>query len=123
MSYSETYEIKITKEMLNYYDFLHGGEGYKIMDATAGYVSKHHVGGETVTVACNDVVYKNSAYLGEHIISTGKVLKIGNTSITVEVTNLVKERNVISSRGIFTMVSVDENFRPKKIEKDKLIYN
>lgn len=120
MAYSETYEIEITKDMLNYYDFLHGGEGFKIMDQTAGYVSKHHINGETVTVACKEVVFKNSAYLGEHITSTGTVLKIGNSSITVEVKNIIKERDVLSSTGIFTMVSVDDNFRPRKIDKDKL---
>ncbi len=120
MTYSETYEKEITKEMLNYYDFLHGGEGYKIMDATAGYVSKHYIDGETVTVAVNDIVYKNSAYLGEHIVSTGTVERVGNTSITIRVENIIKERNLISSQGAFTMVSVDENFRPKPIDKNNL---
>ncbi|WP_300410592.1 hotdog domain-containing protein [Lagierella sp.] len=120
MSYSETYIKEITKEMLNYYDFLHGGEGYKIMDATAGYVSKHYIDGETVTVACNDIVYKNSAYLGEHIVSTGRVERVGNTSITIGVENIIQERNILSSKGTFVMVSVDENFRPKPIDKKKL---
>lgn len=120
MTYREVYEIEVTKDMLNYYDFLHGGEGFKIMDQTAGYVSKHYIDGETVTVACKEVVFKNSAYHGEHIVSTGTVLKIGNSSITVEVTNVIKESNVVASTGVFTMVSVDENFRPKKIDRDKL---
>lgn len=118
MENNKIFENKITEEMLNYHGFLHGGESFKLMDSTAGYISRDFVNGRTVTKAADEVIYYKSAYLNETIVSTGKIINIGNTSMKVYVENRIKERdNVISSSGYFTMVYVDEDFKPKKIEK------
>lgn len=118
MESNKKFENKITEDMLNYYGLLHGGESFKLMDSTAGYISRDFVNGRTVTKAADEVIYYKSAYLNETIVSTGKIINIGNTSMKVYVENRIKERdNVISSSGYFTMVYVDEDFKPKKIEK------
>ncbi|WP_164995902.1 hotdog domain-containing protein [Miniphocaeibacter massiliensis] len=112
----DVFERKVTKEMLNYYDLLHGGEAFKMMDATAGEISRNFVKGRTLTKAANNIEYNFSVYLGETIISSAEIKKVGNTSLNVYVELKVKERdNEVSSSGEFIMVSVDENFNPKPI--------
>lgn len=116
------FEKKISENMLNYYDLLHGGEAFKIMDSTAGYISREFVKGKTVTKAAKEVVYHNSSYLGETIISQGEIIKVGRTSMEVYVENRIRERdNILITSGTFVMVSVDNNFKPKEIRKTSKI--
>lgn len=118
MEKNEIFENKITEDMLNYHGFLHGGEAFKLMDSTAGYISCNFVKGKTVTKAADEVVYHKSAYLNETIVSSGEIISIGNTSMKIYIENRIKEKdNILSSSGYFTMVYVDENFKPKKIER------
>ncbi len=111
-----SYETIVTSNMLNYYSFLHGGEAFKIMDSTAGFISRDYTKGKTVTKAVTDLIYHNSVYVDETIITTGEIIEVGKTSIKIYIENKVKERNLIlASSGYFIMVSVDENFKPKII--------
>ena len=87
------------------------------------------VSGRLATVAVNSFIFKEPIYVGDLVSFFAKVIKIGKTSVTVEVEVYsqrrlaapVSESNnyeaVKVTEATLTYVAIDKNGRPRKIEK------
>lgn len=101
---------------------VHGGEIMKIMDTAAGAAAQKHCHTNVVTARVDELRFKKPILVGELITCTAQVIYVGNTSmevfVTVESENLMKTDGVqIALTAFFTMVSLDENGRPKAVPK------
>lgn len=79
--------------------------------------------GRVSTVAVTNFLFKKPVFTGDLVSFYAKVVKVGNTSITVEV-EVFARRGRISDEVIkvteatLVYVSIDEDGKPKPISKD-----
>ena len=77
--------------------------------------------GPVVTVAVNSFVFKEPVFVGDIVSFYARVLKIGRTSITIDVEvyaqrKLGTDREVVKvTEAQLTYVAVDENRRPRAV--------
>jgi acyl-CoA thioesterase YciA len=99
-----------------------GGWIMSQVDLAASIVAYQETKGRVVTVAVNSFAFKHPVFVGDLISCYAKVLKIGNTSMTIEVDVYAQRSreadNVIKvTEAVLTFVAVDENRRPRTIVK------
>jgi acyl-CoA thioesterase YciA len=77
--------------------------------------------GRSVTVAVDGMVFHKPVYVGDVVSVYSNLIKIGHTSISVHVEAWVMRRNEDSllhvTDGNFTYVAIDDNNRPRQIQK------
>ena len=77
--------------------------------------------GRSVTVAVDGMVFHKPVYVGDVVSVYSDLIKIGHTSISVHVEAWVMRRNEDSllhvTDGNFTYVAIDDNNRPRQIQK------
>lgn len=93
----------------NHHGTLFGGVGLAHMDKVAFIAASRHAFVDFVTASCERIDFIASAHLGEIIDLTGRVIRVGQRSLSVEV-ELVAEALLsgerrICSRGVFNMVT------------------
>ena len=77
--------------------------------------------GPVVTVAVNSFVFKEPVFVGDIVSFYARVLKVGRTSVTVDVEvyaqrKLARDREVVKvTEAQLTYVAVDENRRPRAV--------
>ena len=77
--------------------------------------------GPVVTVAVNSFVFKEPVFVGDIVSFYARVLKVGRTSVTVDVEvyaqrKLARDREVVKvTEAQLTYVAVDESRRPRPI--------
>lgn len=96
-----------------------GGWIMSQVDIAASVVAYRSAGGRVVTVAVNSFEFHQPVFVGDLISCYAEVVRIGNTSLTVEV-EVFAERNRIEApikvtQATLTFVAVDENRRPRPI--------
>ncbi len=106
--------------MVNHYGTLFGGIAMQWMDRAAWVCSTRYARRTMVTVASDKIVFKKPAPLGALVELCAKIIKVGKTSVTVEV-NLIAEDPLsgeqhLATRGEFVMVALDKNGKPCEIE-------
>ena len=80
--------------------------------------------GPVVTVAVNSFVFKEAVFVGDIVSFYAKVLKVGRTSVTVDVEVYAQrkrgtDREVVKvTEAQLTYVAVDENRRPRALTSD-----
>ena len=92
-------------------------------DLAGSVIPARYSKGRMATVAVNEFVFKQPVRLGDILSFYSKLVKIGRTSITVTV-EVFAER--FSAQGdylkvtqaTFTYVAIDDNGRPRVIERD-----
>ena len=98
---------------------VHGGEIIKLMDSTAGISAQKHCHTNVVTARVDELCFKKPVRIGEYVTCTARVVYVGSTSmevfVTVEAENLYTGETNIALTAFFTMISLDENDRPKKV--------
>lgn len=98
-----------------------GGWLVSQMDLAAGSVATKYAKGRAVTVAIDALTFLFPVFVGDEVSCYVKVDKIGNTSITMRVEAWSNRRmsgeKVKVTEGTFTFVAIDENKRPRQIEK------
>ncbi len=103
----------------NHYDTLFGGAALQLMDEVAFISATRFCRDRVVTVSSDRVDFTKPIPSGTLIELVGKVIRVGRTSIQVKVDLFVEEMYEESREkavsGIFTMVCVDENKKPKAI--------
>lgn len=88
----------------------------------AGSVVAHQVAaGRVVTVAVNSFVFQQPVFVGDLISCYAEVVKIGNTSLTVDV-EVYAERNKVEepikvTQATLTYVAIDEQRKPRPVTK------
>ena len=123
ISKSKTHIFKaVFPNTTNHYDTLFGGSALKLMDEAAFITATRFSRQKVVTVSSDKVDFKIPIPSGTLIELIGKVIKVGKTSIVVEV-NVFLEEMYSDSRieavsGIFTFVAIGDDKKPVKIITD-----
>ena len=99
-----------------------GGWVLSQMDIAGGLVTKKISGGRTVTVAVDSMVFHLPVFVGDTLCVYVKLLKIGRTSMAVEI-NAYATRQYDSTRikvteGVFTYVAVTEDRIPRPVPQE-----
>ncbi|WP_136795407.1 MULTISPECIES: acyl-CoA thioester hydrolase YciA [Desulfosediminicola] len=102
-----------------------GGWIMSQMDMAGGILAKQVAQGRVVTVAVESIHFIKPVYVGDVVCCYGKIIQVGNTSITIDLEVWVRrvsgaeggrDNHYKVTRAAFTYVSVDEkgNKRPIK---------
>jgi len=106
---------------LNLNGHIFGGWVLSQMDIAGGVEAYRHVDGAVATVAVEGMKFHAPILPGDLLSIYTEVDKIGTTSITIKMEALVSRRNsdkeILVTEGKYIFVALDENHRPKPIEK------
>lgn len=98
-----------------------GGWIMSQVDIAGSVLAHRYVGGRVVTVAVNSFSFHQPVYIGDLISCYGEVVKVGNTSITIEVTVFAERYRengpVKVTQAVLTYVAIDESRKPVPIRK------
>ncbi len=103
-----------------------GGWIMSQMDIAGGILAKEVAGSAAVTVAVEGMRFIKPVKVGDVVCCYGQVLKIGNTSVSIQLEVWVKPILRESEGGcprfqvteaVFTYVAIDKNGKKRKIEK------
>jgi Acyl-CoA hydrolase len=91
------------------------------MDSAAGIEAIRRVGGPVATVAIEAMKFHAPVNIGDWLSVYTDISKVGNTSLTIHIEVTVvsrdNEEETVVTEGDFIFVALDENNRPKKIER------
>jgi acyl-CoA thioesterase YciA len=96
-----------------------GGWLVSQMDLAAGVLAKKTASGRVATVAIHSMTFLKPVRVGDIVSCYAEIVRIGNTSITIEVE--VWAEPAISSgsyrvtEGTFVFVAIDETGRPRQV--------
>ena len=98
---------------------LFGGMLMQWLDEAAGMVAMRHTRSNVITASVDNLRFIHGAYNGEMVVIIGKVTFVGHTSLEVRLDTYVEHLNTGMrhpiNRAYFTMVSLDENDKPKQV--------
>ncbi len=117
---SKTEWVKcIQNEDINGAGRLYGGRLMEWMDQVSGIAATRHCGGHVTTAACDDLQFKNAAFLNDIVVIISKVTYVGRSSMEVRTDVYIEERETglrrVINRAYFTEVHVDESGKPAAI--------
>ncbi|HSZ25047.1 MAG TPA: acyl-CoA thioesterase [Cytophagaceae bacterium] len=117
---SETRVFKaVFPNTTNHYDTLFGGTAMQLMDEVAFITATRFSRLKMVTMSSDKIDFKKPIPAGTLIELVGKVVKVGNTSLLVEVEIFVEqmysENREKAITGNFTFVAIGEDKKPVKI--------
>ncbi len=100
-----------------------GGWIMSQVDVAGSVAASRRADGRVVTVAVNSFEFHQPVYVGDLISCYAEIVKVGNTSITVDV-QVYAERNRIEkpvkvTEAVLTYVAIDENRKPTPVDKPK----
>jgi acyl-CoA hydrolase len=105
----------------NHYDTLFGGTAMHMMDEVAFIAATRFSRQIMVTVSSDRIDFKKSIPAGTIVELIGKVTKVGNTSLKVNVEIYIEqmyaEGRELAVHGDFTFVAIDENKKPVQVIK------
>ena len=101
----------------NHHGTLFGGAGFALMDRIAFISATRHGRVPFVTASCERIDYTAPVKLGQIVELTAKVIRVGRTSLSVEVElvaeNMIGGERVLCTRGLFHMVAKTELTKDK----------
>ncbi len=104
----------------NYLGDMFGGWIMGQVDIAGSIPALHRAKGRVVTVAVNSFVFKEPIFMGDIVSFYAEIIKVGNTSITVDV-QVYAQRDpakpvcVKVTEATLTYVAVDEDRRPRPL--------
>jgi acyl-CoA thioesterase YciA len=105
----------------NQYGDIFGGWLLGQMDIAGGIFAAGIARGRTATIAVDAMTFRKPVFVGDVMCIYIDLIRIGTTSITVHVEAWVIRRNastrVLVTDGNFTYVALDEERRPRTIER------
>ncbi|MEZ5648890.1 MAG: acyl-CoA thioesterase [Alphaproteobacteria bacterium] len=91
------------------------------MDIAGGVAAMGYAKGRVATVAIESMVFHRPVFIGDILCAYADRVKVGRTSITYRIEAWVVRRaggeKVKVTEGIFTYVAIDENRKPRIVEK------
>lgn len=104
----------------NHYDTLFGGTAMQFMDEVAFITATRFSRKRMVTVSTSKIDFKKPIPADTIVEVIGRVIKIGHTSLEIEVEIYKEEMYRTDSRekaiqGLFTFVALDENKQPTSV--------
>ena len=110
---------QVFPSMVNNYGTLFGGFALQWMDKAAWFVSTRFSRQTMVTVASEQIEFKEPVPQGSMVELRGKIEKVGRTSITVLVEMYCEEpltgKRTLAATGKFVMVAIDRQGKPQAI--------
>ncbi|MCC7327958.1 MAG: acyl-CoA thioesterase [Burkholderiales bacterium] len=106
----------------NQHGDIFGGWIMAQVDVAGGVVAARHARGRVATVAVNSFTFKEPVLVGDLVSFYAEILRIGKTSITVEV-EVYAQRNpkdrvtVRVTEACLTYVAVDAARRPREVHR------
>jgi acyl-CoA thioesterase YciA len=107
----------------NTYGDVFGGWIMAQVDLAGSIPAVRRAGGRVATVAVNSFVFKEPVFIGDLVSFYAEVVRVGNTSITVDV-EVYAERSRSEGRVVkvteatLTYVATDENRKPRVVPRD-----
>jgi len=118
-SHQTTLTVLMTPDMANFSGNVHGGYILKLLDQVAYACAARYAGGYVVTLSVDQVVFRQPIHVGELVTFLASVNFTGSTSMEIGIkviTENIQKRSVRHTNScFFTMVAVDENFKPKPV--------
>jgi len=104
----------------NYTGDVFGGWIMGQVDIAGSIPALHRAKGRVATVAVNSFVFKNPLFMGDIVSFYADIVKVGNTSITINVEvyaqrDPAKPTCVKVTEATLTYVAVDENRKPRTV--------
>lgn len=103
----------------NLHGNVHGGNIMKLMDEAGASAAMRHARRAVVTVAVDQVLFREPIHLGDLVTLTAELTYVGRTSMEtrIEVTaqNLLTEQHSHTNTAYFVYVALDENGRPTPV--------
>ena len=98
-----------------------GGWVLSEMDIAGSIVASKRTKGRTATVGLEAMSFHKPIKVGDIISNYARVVRVGRTSITVEVITAVERQlsgeTIVVTEGLFTYVAVNEKGQPRLIER------
>lgn len=108
--------ILVTPEMSNFSGNMHGGWVLKYMDEVAYTCAYRYSGNYVVTLAVDQVIFKNPIKIGEVVTFLASVNYTGRTSMEIGIKVVAEDLREGSVRHtnscFFTMVAIDKESKP-----------
>ena len=105
----------------NAYGDIFGGWLLSLMDNGAGLTAARRAKGRAVTVAIDAMVFHSPVKVGDEVSVYAEVEHVGRTSLTIAVEAWRRERHrekpIKVTEAKFTFVAVDEQGRPRAVER------
>lgn len=104
----------------NIHDDVFGGWIMAQVDIAGAIPAARRANGRVATIAVNSFLFKHPVFVGDLLSFYAEVVKVGNTSITVNV-EVYAERNRLEAETVkvteatLTYVATDENRKPRQI--------
>lgn len=101
-----------------------GGWIMSQMDMGGGILAKEVSKGRIVTVSVDTINFLHPVSVGDVICCYGKVLKVGRTSMQIQIDIFIKKvyngarDRVLVTEAVFTYVAIDENGKPRPIPRE-----
>lgn len=115
-SHQSTLTVLMTPDMANFAGNVHGGYILKLLDQVAYTCAARYSGSYVVTLSVDQVVFRQPIHVGELVTFLASVNYTGSTSMEVGIKviteNILKRSVRHTNSCFFTMVAVDENFKP-----------
>ena len=108
----------------NYSGDIFGGWIMGQVDIAGSIPALHRAKGKVVTVAVNSFVFKEPIYIGDIVSFYAEIVKIGTTSITVDV-QVYAQRDpakpvcVKVTEAVLTYVAIGEDRRPRPVPAEE----
>lgn len=98
-----------------------GGWLMSMMDMAGGSIAYQRAGGRVATVAVDKIEFHRPVTVGDVVSCFGEVVRVGNTSLTVQVSAWVQARHggpeIKVTEGLFTFVALDEKGNPRSVDQ------
>lgn len=113
--------VLMTPDMANFSGNVHGGAILKLLDQVAYACATRYANRYAVTMSVDQVVFRQPIHVGEMVTFLASVNYTGNTSMEIGIKVLTEDirRQVVrhANSCFFTMVAVDDDFRPTPVPK------
>lgn len=112
-----TMSVLMTPDLANFTGKVHGGSLLKLLDQVAYACASRYCSNYVVTLSVDQVIFKKPIFVGELVTFRARVNYVGTSSmevgIRVEAENIQTADIRHTHSCYFTMVSVDEEGKPK----------
>ena len=115
-----------TSSDTNYADDIFGGWIMSQVDIAGSIPAIRHARGRVVTVAVNSFVFKQPVFVGDLVSFYADIIKVGRTSVTVDVA-VYAQRGVLEggneicikvTEAVLTYVAIDNDRRPRAVSRE-----
>ncbi len=122
MIQSETRVVKLVfPNLLSHQNYVFGGTALQWMDEVAVITGGRFCRQPLVTASLDRIDFKKGIPAGTYAELIGKVIKLGNTSMVVEVEvfieQLYSEHRESAIKGTFTLVAIDGDRKPVRVSR------